>query len=649
MFGTLVIQLPSNYSGGQLTVYHRSKNTVFDFSGPMGCSDFHYAAFYADCQHEIEPVTKGHRLCLVYNLIYEGYGNCPAPANNEKEISAIASSMREWNEDVNSVDCPQMITYFLEHQYCEASLSFKLLKNVDRAVADVLVQAKNDVDFDLYLANVNIKENWSAVKYKYTEPHQADELFKKCITANYIKPHDGQKSISSINLDTKYFVPEDFFDYLDPDEEELEESTGNEGATLDRQYNWAALLFWPPRKRVINVGIQKMMKLLKQDLLDPTISQDKKNGLAEDLVRECTSPKHSKDISYEAHESFFKSLQSLGNVELISAFIAKSNSSLFVRSSFSNQILDIGRNFGWGTLRSSLQAVFYKLSTSNIENYCKFLRNISYHQPSDAQKDICRSLAVAIVSALSDEQDAEPISQPMHSRYGVTVNSNTRGKEFVGPLFKCLVTLECNEQLHSLVKAFCAKPNRYPVLHTLAPACEALYESLKEGENEPFQQLLSYCISSLESLSSIAVSWSEPVSFSCSCEDCVELIHFLEHPRETQHQFNIGVKRRNHLEKILHRHSCSVTCATERKRSPYTLIVTKTQAAYEKNSKKYQNEKASLSRLQALTTGASSNGEPSAKRREVSHGEPSAKRQEVHGEPSAKRQKVSHGEPSEKV
>lgn len=79
-------------------------------------------------------------------------------------------------------------------------------------------------------------------------------------------------------------------------------------------------------------------------------------------------------------------------------------------------------------------------------------------------------------------------------------------------------------------------------------------------------------------------------------QDCAELIHFLEHPRETQHQFKMGIMRRNHLEKILRSHSCSVTCATERKRTPHTLIVTKTRAAaYEKKMKMYQNEKAALS------------------------------------------------------
>jgi len=70
MFGTLVIQMPSDYEGGQLTVFHRGKETEYNFSGPEACYNFYFAAFYADCQHEIKPVTKGYRLCLIYNLLY---------------------------------------------------------------------------------------------------------------------------------------------------------------------------------------------------------------------------------------------------------------------------------------------------------------------------------------------------------------------------------------------------------------------------------------------------------------------------------------------------------------------------------------------------------------------------------------------------
>ena len=99
MFGTLVIQLPSNYAGGELSVYHQSKTKKFDFGASLGYNNFFYAAFYADCQHEIQPVTKGYRLCLIYNLVYSGLDTCPAPADNQQVISAVSSSMKEWGED----------------------------------------------------------------------------------------------------------------------------------------------------------------------------------------------------------------------------------------------------------------------------------------------------------------------------------------------------------------------------------------------------------------------------------------------------------------------------------------------------------------------------------------------------------------------
>ena len=58
MFGTLVVQLPSDYSGGQLVVSHGGKEKVFDFSGIKGCTNFHFAAFYADCQHELKKSLR---------------------------------------------------------------------------------------------------------------------------------------------------------------------------------------------------------------------------------------------------------------------------------------------------------------------------------------------------------------------------------------------------------------------------------------------------------------------------------------------------------------------------------------------------------------------------------------------------------------
>ena len=96
MFGTLVIQLPSDYGGGQLIVYHNG----LSFGGCDARCNFYFAAFYGDCQHEVKPVTKGYRLCLMYNLLYAGVNEYSAPADNQKLVSNIVSAMHDWNQDI---------------------------------------------------------------------------------------------------------------------------------------------------------------------------------------------------------------------------------------------------------------------------------------------------------------------------------------------------------------------------------------------------------------------------------------------------------------------------------------------------------------------------------------------------------------------
>lgn len=74
MFGTLIIQPPSKHTGGELVVYEnndRSKK-VIDFglaSGKMATS-MHFAAHYADLEHELREVKSGYRLAMVYSLCW---------------------------------------------------------------------------------------------------------------------------------------------------------------------------------------------------------------------------------------------------------------------------------------------------------------------------------------------------------------------------------------------------------------------------------------------------------------------------------------------------------------------------------------------------------------------------------------------------
>src|SRR5713226_8601440 len=67
MFGTLVVVLPSAHSGGELVIRHGTREVSLNLSSPE-VSELIFAAFYADCEHEVKPITDGKRVCLTYNL-----------------------------------------------------------------------------------------------------------------------------------------------------------------------------------------------------------------------------------------------------------------------------------------------------------------------------------------------------------------------------------------------------------------------------------------------------------------------------------------------------------------------------------------------------------------------------------------------------
>ena len=442
MFGTLVVQLPSDYSGGELVVYHQSDSTRFDFSGPDGFNDFHFAAFYSDCRHEIKPVTRGHRLCLVYDLIYRGFGDCPAPESNEDVVSSLVSAMKEWSVDAVSDECPPIMCYMLEHEYSEAHLSFELLKHNDREMARVLQEAQKKVEFDLYVGQVEVTENWSAdhVCDRYwkwgcmlEEDHtyeQIEKISENCVSKNPISP-DGH-SILGVCFERKYLVPEYFFDEIDPAREDfLEIAMGDKGPMVEKEYSATALLFWPTSKRVINIGVDNMVTTLAESLAAPSADRDGLAEVARSILRvsKCS-------MTDSSAVSFLQCLLQIGDAGLISdglKFVSDhSSGSLILKASFGEKVVAIGSAHGWGMLKSPLETIFARLSATDREivNYCDFLRSISGSQPSDTQKDVCQSLADCIFRVI-----AKANSLSWHSYW-----SNDSYKPFK-PLLQSLVKL----------------------------------------------------------------------------------------------------------------------------------------------------------------------------------------------------------------
>ena len=163
MFATLVVALPSSFAGGELLVRHKGREVRLD----LRCDDpaeAAFAAFYADCVHEVLPVTAGCRLILVYNLVRRGRGRPPEAPDYAGEQARAAALLQAWCTAKRRPGdaTPEKLVYPLEHAYTSAELGFAALKGADAAVAGVLTTAARKARCDLHLALLTIEESGAA-------------------------------------------------------------------------------------------------------------------------------------------------------------------------------------------------------------------------------------------------------------------------------------------------------------------------------------------------------------------------------------------------------------------------------------------------------------------------------------------------------
>ncbi len=285
MFGTLVVVLPSAHCGGELVVRHGGREVAVDLSGGE-VSEVAYAAFYADCEHEVRPVTAGNRVCLVFNLVQargakRGAAELTAP-DYEPQVAQAAKLLG----NVLARDgATAKIVWLLAHHYSPAGLAFSALKSADAAKAQVLAAAAARANCAVLLGIVHIEESGPA-EPTYHEPYgrrrgrryhddyaedegeddakddASDDDFEVVEVSDswryvdqWSDPQDRGVAFGKLPLADGELLPQGALDGEKPDQQRLTEATGNEGASFERSYHRAAVVIWH-RERYAEVLLQ---------------------------------------------------------------------------------------------------------------------------------------------------------------------------------------------------------------------------------------------------------------------------------------------------------------------------------------------------------------------------------------------------------
>jgi predicted 2-oxoglutarate/Fe(II)-dependent dioxygenase YbiX len=646
MFATLVVCLPSRHEGGTLFVEHDGQTREIDFGGQNAEFKTQYAAFYADCQHRITPVTAGYRVCLIYNLAIAGKKQ-PAVPGAAAAVKQAAQLLTEIFADKSS-DLSRIAIPFT-HQYTEAGLDPKHLKGSDRARADVLVRAAESLDYQCYFALLTNYESGEAdydtmdhdpyrrrnsYRWSYDDDEEEDfdsddsgvgmgEVYEQELSLeHWLDPQGRKQAFGTMHLEESEILGLDNKDDWSH-RQEVHEATGNEGVSVERWYRQSVIVIWP-REHYFGIlaregqasAIPALEKMVPRTKKAPALESCR--SFAGEIIGHWQPRQSFAESKGSCSGRMLKSLERVGTPELVQRFLRD----VFPKDFDGSEGEVLGRicdQVGWKTVAVTIQDFLaqqkpddYSTQLGEIVSICEALC-CAPPALTKERRAACTLLADELAKLIErwDTQPTKPWYREKEERTGV-----------VASVVRIFSALALSDDLDRFLARATSDKRVYDLHKVLIPDVKAIHEWLpKHREAQPaFSLLVQHCLAELRAATAQSVEppqdWKRDDTLSCKCEDCRALGHFLRDPTQRIARFPLRKERRQHLHQQIEKHQCDCTHETERKGSPQTLVCSKTQGSYERRRKQYGIDENLLAELEAFARSKDRTAaKPSTRRR----------------------------------
>ncbi|HEY8614232.1 MAG TPA: 2OG-Fe(II) oxygenase [Roseomonas sp.] len=624
MFATLVVVLPSRFTGGELVVQHKGRQARLGLRSEDP-AEAGFAAFYADCRHELLPVTEGYRLTLVYNLIGPGRGRPPEPPDFTKEQARLATLLQAWSAGKGrSGDItPEKLVYPLEHAYTPAELGFPTLKGRDAAAANVLSSATREADCDLHLALLTIEESGAA---EYAESYgrsrrgrwgadeeeiEAGEISDRRVTLSDWRRQDGETpGIGEIPVEEEdELSPPDACDDLMPDEERFHEATGNEGASFERSYRQAALVLWP-RARFFAVLNQAGLRVTLPYLEDLARRVVESAGEAASSLRYAARDLATHMIAQWPRRSPFPRDETVPSAvgRMLEALVQLQDRDSIER--FLAEVISAGnleKRDNTALLRA-LALLPRLLRTSLVERIVAATTATGFGACADLLARATATWAAdgtaALAGAAARLVDAMPDGPARREQSWLDEDSVQVNSGVVVDLLTSLGRIDA-PLAERAVETMLARSGTYGMDRVLLPAIRTLIASGPECLRA-LEQLRAACLAHLRARIAEPLApppdWRRASTLPCHCRLCTELAQFLKDPERQSWSLKAAEADRSHVEETIRKARCDADMATDRRGRPYTLVCTKNQASYDRRASQRAQDLKDLARL--TTDGA---------------------------------------------
>lgn len=622
MFATLVIVLPSAFSGGELVVRHQQDEVTLDLCCQQ-VEEISYAAFYADCVHEVLPVTEGCRLTLVYNLIRTDKKiPLPTPPDYHQAQYKMAGLLKNWvqqlNENTDEEQIPDKLIYLLEHEYSIAELKFDALKNRDLASAEVLIPAAEQAGCDLYLALVSVEESgyaehvgggyynrWGSDDEDNNEFEIGEVLDHWETISEWRSPDGSQPTLPTLSYEAKEFCPPEAFDKMEPDDVEFQEATGNAGASFERIYHCAALVLWP-RSRFLTIinqgGLNTALPVLNdlcQQWKNNKKAETKQNAqtLAFYILRDWLPEHCAQFSSYSRSDTisdFLNCLICLTDIDLLNHFCSIVAEKGIYQKEHSLALAKALVLLPW------IEAVGYVTDIISVgaakaqDASVVLLSSLCSREHNNDKLQQLSAAAQALFMALPGDTKRFPDIPPWQQQR-MAFCANDVADMIVS--FSMINVGIAETTLNYML----AWPVVYGMDEVLLPAALQIVKSAANNELSVVARLRQIVVTHLRTRLAEQleppIDWKRDDAIDCSCKDCRELKLFLNNSEQKQWRFKAAETRRNHIQNAISRGKSDIDYVTEKQSRPYSMVCTKNMASYQRRVEQSEKDKATLARL----------------------------------------------------
>lgn len=613
MVGTLVVLLPSEAKGGALIVEHGSEKVSYRGSA----TKLTLIAFYADCRHEVKPLREGHRVALTFDLLRSG--DSAEVQVDTGQVDTLGPAVESyfhtrrppnWRNEEGKP--PERLVYLLDHEYTQRSLGWNRLKGQDAARVAALRQVAEDLDCGILLALADVHEIWQCEEEdwgrdRYWDDDDADDdtahelvdLVDYDIGLSHcLGSETGRAQIAQgIGQDEVCWTTES--DDLKPYAYEYEGYMGNYGNTVDRWYHRAAVVLWPRAhsfalrahqsahwalgevgkrlKAGDGAGARKMAQSLLPFWAGVAAREESAGFAAQvcqvvaaleapDLAAALLEPLRLEQLTPKAVPGLQALTATYGPAWCQARLQAWDESHFGCsadRSTWLQQLPELCRNLhgdGAGHGAVLVQAL--------VSQQCAWIRQKWQTEcawPHPAQRlEALAGMAGAMLGVLESSRGAAQTA--LHAQL---LDFLTAAKT-ESPLLGLTRLLRAAHE--SRAGAALAQLG-------LAGLHEHCAEALRRWLDEPPRA---------------QSDWSISTRLTCSCELCEELTRFLRAAARKDMEWPLAQRNRGHVHGEIDDHDLPVTHATRRVGRPYVLVLTKTEALFERDAAERRTRKKEL-------------------------------------------------------